>query len=140
MHSNRGYSLLWDLPSFGYIDLGNTTSHFHADATPYLSLWVTTTANTHPPDPWGERLAKYTHATGRAPLFPKWASGYWQSRNRYRNQTEVLEVAAGFKALSLPLDLLIIDYHSVSQSVNFSAMYFGFSLTAHVLSRRGRFR
>ena len=57
-------------------------------------------------------MRKYTAATGRAPLIGAFMSGYWQSRNRYRNQTEVLQVVAGYQKLNLPLAMVIIDYHS----------------------------
>lgn len=64
----------------------------HADAAPYLSFWVCTTAapkitatlvGTLPPpavSPWADRMAKFTALVGRAPVFPSWVSGYWQSK------------------------------------------------------------
>lgn len=115
VHSNRDYSYLWDMPSFGFVSMSNSSTHWHSENTPYLSLWVTTTsaATTRAEAPgWSERVSKYVNATGHAPRMPKWTSGYWQSRNRYRNQSEVMAVANGYKALGLPLALLIIDYHT----------------------------
>ena len=47
--------------------------------------------------------------TGRAPLLGGFMSGYWQSRNRYRNQTEVLDVIRGHAALQLPLAMVCRD-------------------------------
>ena len=76
VHSSRGYSMLWDLPSFGTVALGNATSHWHADAAPFLRFWVCTTgANSSPTASWSERMTKFTAAVGRAPLFPSWTSG-----------------------------------------------------------------
>lgn len=49
-------------------------------------------------------------ATGHAPLLPYFASGFWQSKNRYRNQTEVLDVAQGYLSRGLPLSVVVIDY------------------------------
>jgi alpha-D-xyloside xylohydrolase len=119
VHSSRDYSMLFDLPSFGSVKIGDESTDWHADSAPYLSLWVTTTSaeTTRSKVPgWSERVNKYVNATGRAPRFPKWASGYWQSRNRYRNQSEVLAVAHGYKSLGLPLALLIIGKPSKSKS------------------------
>ena len=54
-------------------------------------------------------------AVGHSLPMPLAASGFWMSKNRYRNQTQVLEVARGFKARGLPLSVLVIDYlHWVS--------------------------
>lgn len=54
------------------------------------------------------RMEKFTAEVGRAPLMPRWTSGYWQSKNRYRNQSEVLEVVRGHRARRLPLAMIVI--------------------------------
>jgi alpha-D-xyloside xylohydrolase len=57
---------------------------------------------------------------GHSLPMPKAASGFWMSKNRYRNQTQLLEVARGFKARGLPLSVLVIDYlHWVTVIVDF---------------------
>ena len=53
-------------------------------------------------------MAKFTAAVGRAPVFPQWASGYWQSKNRYRNQSELLNVVRGYRARNLPLAMIVM--------------------------------
>jgi alpha-D-xyloside xylohydrolase len=42
-------------------------------------------------------IAEYRQLTGQAPLFPKWAYGYWQCRERYHSQQEILDTAAEFR-------------------------------------------
>src|SRR5690606_31607238 len=37
-------------------------------------------------------ISGYRRLTGKAPIVPKWAMGFWQSRERYRNQKELLDV------------------------------------------------
>jgi alpha-D-xyloside xylohydrolase len=37
-------------------------------------------------------IADYRQLTGEAPLLPKWAYGYWQCRERYHTQKEILDV------------------------------------------------
>lgn len=47
-------------------------------------------------------LTRYTDITGRPPMMPDYGMGYWQSKNRYASQTELLSVAQGFYEVSLP--------------------------------------
>lgn len=49
-------------------------------------------------------------ATGRAPLMPKWALGYWQSRERYKTQQELLDVASEYRKRQEPLDNIVQDW------------------------------
>src|SRR5262249_8778850 len=44
-------------------------------------------------------IGHYRELTGQAPLFGKWAYGYWQCKNRYDSQRELLDVAAKYRAL-----------------------------------------
>lgn len=60
------------------------------------------------PDPKA-RLAEYTRLTGRAPVPPSWAFGYWMGRCRYHSDTEMLEVADRLRELDVPADVLHVD-------------------------------
>jgi alpha-D-xyloside xylohydrolase len=55
-------------------------------------------------------VAGYRALTGKAAMLPKWAYGFWQSRQRYSTQEEVLEVARQYRALGLPLDTVVQDW------------------------------
>ena len=55
-------------------------------------------------------IANYRHLTGEAPLFPKWAYGYWQCRERYHSQEEILDTAAEFRKRKIPVDVLVQDW------------------------------
>jgi alpha-D-xyloside xylohydrolase len=57
-----------------------------------------------------EVIAGYREATGRAPLLPKWAYGYWQSRERYNSQAELLDVVHEFRKRRFPLDVIVQDW------------------------------
>ena len=59
---------------------------------------------------WAERMEKYANATGKSPIYPEWAAGCWQSKNRYINQTEVLTVAEAHASRGVPISVLVIDY------------------------------
>src|ERR1700722_943089 len=55
-------------------------------------------------------IADYRHLTGEAPLFPRWVYGYWQCRERYHTQREILGVGAEFRKYNLPVDALVQDW------------------------------
>lgn len=55
-------------------------------------------------------ISGYRHLTGKAPIMPKWAFGYWQSRERYKTQQEILDVAQEFRKRKLPVDNLVLDW------------------------------
>lgn len=55
-------------------------------------------------------VSDYRQLTGEAPLFPKWAYGYWQCRERYHSQQEILDTAAEFRKRKIPVDVLVQDW------------------------------
>ena len=113
-HSSLGYTFLFNLPSFGAVEYNDTGSHWRADAVLQADMWVATTADgpAHAVSPWQQLQHSYANATGHAPTYPQWASGFWQSKNRYHNQSQILDVAAGYRSRGLPLALMVIDYYS----------------------------
>ncbi len=62
----------------------------------------------------GENMDKvisgYRELTGQAPIMPKWAMGYWQSREKYNTADEVLSTVAEFRRRKIPLDNIVIDW------------------------------
>ena len=70
--SSRGYGYLWNSPAIGRAEFGNTLTRWVAEAAHQIDYWV---ATGNP----AELLDRYAEATGRAPAFPAWASGFWQS-------------------------------------------------------------
>lgn len=56
-------------------------------------------------------VAQYSALTGRAPIPPKWALGYHQSRYSYETDAEVRELVRLFKAKDIPLDAVYLDIH-----------------------------
>ena len=53
----------------------------------------------------------YRTLTGKAQMMPKWALGYWQSRERYKTQDQILQTAAEFRKRRLPLDNIVLDWN-----------------------------
>ncbi|HZK03859.1 MAG TPA: TIM-barrel domain-containing protein [Bacteroidaceae bacterium] len=63
---------------------------------------------------WGPSADKviqtYRNLTGNAPLFPKWAYGFWQCRERYTSSTHLVETVKEFRKRKLPLDVIVQDW------------------------------
>ncbi|MCU7552099.1 DUF5110 domain-containing protein [Chitinophagaceae bacterium LB-8] len=57
-----------------------------------------------------EVISGYRFLTGKAPIVPKWALGFWQSRERYKTQQEILETVAEFRKRKIPLDNIVLDW------------------------------
>ncbi len=57
-----------------------------------------------------EVIGGYRHLTGKAPIVPKWALGFWQSRERYKTQEELLQTVKTFREKKIPLDNIVQDW------------------------------
>jgi alpha-D-xyloside xylohydrolase len=56
-------------------------------------------------------IAGYRFVTGKATLPPKWVYGFWQSRERYKTQDELLGVLREYRKRRIPLDNIVQDWH-----------------------------
>jgi len=63
---------------------------------------------------YGETMDKvisgYRTLTGKAPIMPQWALGFWQSRERYKTQDEIVNALAGFRKRKIPIDNIVMDW------------------------------
>ncbi len=57
-----------------------------------------------------EVIQGYRLLTGKAPIMPKWAMGFWQSRERYITQNELLGVVKEYRKREIPIDNIILDW------------------------------
>lgn len=55
-------------------------------------------------------ISGYRTLTGKAPIVPKWAMGFWQSRERYRSQEELIGVVEEYRKRKIPLDNIVLDW------------------------------
>jgi alpha-D-xyloside xylohydrolase len=62
--------------------------------------------------------------TGQAPMFPLWTYGFWQSRERYKSQDELVGVVKQFRELGVPLDGIIQDWQYWGNNYLWNAMEF----------------
>lgn len=55
-------------------------------------------------------ISGYRTLTGKAPIPPKWAMGYWQSRERYSTQDQIVGTLRKFRELDIPIDNIVQDW------------------------------
>jgi alpha-D-xyloside xylohydrolase len=55
-------------------------------------------------------VAGYRRLTGKATMLPKWAFGFWQSRERYTSQQELIEVLEEYRKRGIPIDNIVLDW------------------------------
>jgi alpha-D-xyloside xylohydrolase len=56
-------------------------------------------------------ISGYRLLTGKAVMLPKWALGFWQSRERYKTQEEILNTVSEFRKRKIPLDNIVLDWN-----------------------------
>jgi alpha-D-xyloside xylohydrolase len=102
----------WE-PNAGYIAL------LHSDPLPAPdrhSLWMSSDAGTALDyyfvggDSMDDVIAHYRGLTGQAAMMPKWAYGFWQSRQRYETQDQLLGVVREYRRRAIPLDTIVQDW------------------------------
>lgn len=105
MLSSKGYGIFWNsmarsrfnnrFPNYLYI------SSEVADVIDYYFLYG--------PE-FDKIIGSYRELTGEAPMFGKWAYGFWQCKNRYRSQEEILGIAKKYRDLHIPVDNIVQDW------------------------------
>ena len=103
--SSKGYGILWNTASFTYVDnrfpLELNFESMAGDQVDYYVLY----------GPEMDRIIhEYRSMTGHAPLFPEWAYGLFQSKDRYASQAEILEIANQYRARHIPMDAIVQDW------------------------------
>lgn len=58
-----------------------------------------------------EVISGYRTLTGKAQIMPKWAMGFWQSREKYNTRRELLDVLCEFRRRRIPVDNIVIDWN-----------------------------
>jgi alpha-D-xyloside xylohydrolase len=103
--SSYGYGILWNNASRSRFN----NRFLHAL---YISSEVADTIDyyfLYGPD-FDRIIAGYRDLTGQAPMFGKWAYGFWQCKNRYSSQDELLGVAHKYRDLDIPVDNIVQDW------------------------------
>ena len=114
MISSVGYGFLWNNPGVGRVELGRNDTRWVAESAQQIDYWIVIDSTP------AEILARYAEVTGFPTAFPEWASGFWQSKLRYKTQEELLAVAREYRRRGLPLSVIVIDFHHWRQMGDWS--------------------
>jgi alpha-D-xyloside xylohydrolase len=103
--SSKGYGIFWNNGSRSRFDNRFVHAFYWSsevsDSMDYYFFYG--------PD-FDRLIADYRELTGTTPLFGKWAYGYWQCKNRYDSQAELLAIAQKYRHLHIPLDNIVQDW------------------------------
>ena len=116
--STKNYGILWDNYSKTVFEDNGEGASFWSDIGDNIDYYVVYGKD------MDEVISGYRTLTGKAPLYGKWAYGYWQSKEHYRTQDELLGVAKKYRSLNMPIDNIIQDWDYWNGAKNWSGMFF----------------
>lgn len=102
--SSRNYGILIDTESAVIFDSKEGEVTFSIDTTDELSYYVIIGKN------FEEIIKELRNLTGRAPMLPRWAYGYVQSKERYNSSEELLNTVLSFRNSGIPIDCIVQDW------------------------------
>lgn len=116
--SNKGYGLFWDNYSPTIFEDKPESTSFKSDVGDVIDYYVMYGGNAD------GVIACMRDLTGQAPMFPLWTYGYWQSKERYKSQDELVNVVKKYRELGVPLDGIIQDWQYWGNNYLWNAMEF----------------
>lgn len=103
--SSKGYGLMWNTAALTYFDnrfpLEMKLSSIAGKSIDYYFLYGPEIDTV---------LREYRSMTGHTPMLPKWAYGFFQSKDRYVSLDEILEIAQRYREHHIPLDAMVQDW------------------------------
>ncbi len=116
--STKNWGILWD----------NYSKTVFNDDESGMSLWSDMGDNVDYyfilGDDMDDVIKEYRNLTGQAPMYGKWAYGYWQSKEHYEDRDELLSVAKEYRQREIPIDNIIQDWDYWEGRENWSQMFF----------------
>jgi len=116
--STQNYGILWDNYSKTVFEDNEGGTSFWSDMGNNIDYYFV-----YGKDMDGA-ISGYRELTGKAPMYGKWAYGYWQSKEHYATQAEVLAVAEKYRKLKMPIDNIIQDWDYWNGNENWGGMFF----------------
>ncbi|KAL5492091.1 hypothetical protein ACEPAI_3538 [Sanghuangporus weigelae] len=104
--SSKGYLQFFNMPSQGRIEFTPYRTRYFADQATVVDYYITTAE----PGDYDALQKQYTAVTGRQPMPPDFILGYQQSKLRYWNETQVLDVAQRFHDEQVNVSLIVVDF------------------------------
>ncbi|MRS01669.1 DUF5110 domain-containing protein [bacterium] len=116
--SVKGYGLFWDNYSPTVFEDKPEITSFRSDVGDCIDYYFM-----YGSDADGV-IACMRDLTGQVPMFPLWTYGYWQSKERYKSQDELVGVVKKYRELGVPLDGIIQDWQYWGNNYLWNAMEF----------------
>ncbi|MBL3657444.1 glycoside hydrolase family 31 protein [Fulvivirga sediminis] len=116
--SNKGYGIFWDNYSPTTFKDTQDSTCFKSDVGDGIDYYFIYGGNAD------GVIAGMRNLTGQAPMFPLWTYGFWQSRERYKSQDELVGVVKKYRELGIPLDGIIQDWQYWGSNYLWNAMDF----------------
>ena len=116
--STKGYGVFWDNYSPTLFTDNEVETSFRSEVGDCVDYYFMYGKNAD------GVIAQVRSLTGQAPMFPLWTYGYWQSKERYKSQKEVVDVVRKYRELGVPLDGIIQDWQYWGHNYLWNAMDF----------------
>ena len=116
--SVKGYGLFWDNYSPTLFEDSPESTSFKSDVGDCADYYFMYGSNAD------GVIACMRDLTGQVPMFPLWTFGYWQSKERYKSQDELVDVVKKYRDLGVPLDGIIQDWQYWGSNYLWNAMEF----------------
>jgi alpha-D-xyloside xylohydrolase len=116
--STRNYGIFWDNYSKTVFEDNESGASFWSDIGNNIDYYFVAGAD------MDGVIAAYRDLTGAAPMYGKWAYGYWQSKEHYQTQAELMSVALKYRTLKIPIDNMIQDWDYWNGPQNWGGMFF----------------
>jgi alpha-D-xyloside xylohydrolase len=116
--STHNYGILWDNYSKTVFEDNEKGASFWSDMGDNIDYYFVYGKN------MDEVISGYRQLTGKAPMYGKHAYGYWQSKEHYDTQAELMGVARKYRKLKIPIDNMIQDWDYWNGAANWSGMFF----------------
>jgi alpha-D-xyloside xylohydrolase len=116
--STRNYGIFWDNYSKTVFRGTDEGAEFWSDVGDAIDYYFISGAT------MDGVIGGYRALTGQAPLYGKWAYGYWQSKEHYENREELMSVAKEYRRRQIPIDNMIQDWDYWNGPENWGGMFF----------------
>ena len=116
--STAGYGIFWDNYSKTIFDDSRGQTSFWSEVADNIDYYFF-----YGPTIDGE-IAGYRQLTGEAPMYGKWAYGYWQSKEHYATRDELLGIAQEYRKRRIPIDNIVQDWNYWGNNDNWGGMIF----------------
>lgn len=116
--STNGWGILWDNYSRTVFQDTAQTMSLWSEAGDNLDYYLIGSSN------MDAVIDGYRQLTGPAPMYGKWAYGYWQSKEHYHTRAELLDVVKEYRQRRIPIDNIIQDWNYWGDNSNWSSMAF----------------